>query len=78
VLIAGIAGIDPSMGTLGSAAWARYLVDFGLRNEIDASEKPANWTTGYLGSMQRIRARNPSWLTRRRSFSSTNNSFRRP
>jgi Purine nucleoside permease (NUP)/S1/P1 Nuclease len=31
VLIAGIAGIDPSMGTLGSAAWARYLVDFGLQ-----------------------------------------------
>lgn len=48
-LVAGIAGIDPAMGTLGSAAWARYLVDFGLQNEIDAREKPANWTTGYLG-----------------------------
>lgn len=56
VLIAGIAGIDPSMGTLGSAAWARYLVDFGLQNEIDAREKPANWTTGYL----RIHAADPS------------------
>jgi hypothetical protein len=55
-LIAGIAGIDPSMGTLGSAAWARYLVDFGLQNEIDAREKPANWTTGYLG----IHAADPS------------------
>jgi purine nucleoside permease len=48
-LVAGIAGIDPAMGTLGSAAWARYLVDFGLQNEIDAREKPTSWTTGYLG-----------------------------
>ena len=49
ILIAGIAGIDPAMGTLGSAAWARYLVDFGLQQEIDAREKPAGWTTGYVG-----------------------------
>jgi purine nucleoside permease len=48
-LVAGIAGIDPSMGTLGTPAWARYLIDFGLQNEIDAREKPAEWTTGYLG-----------------------------
>ncbi len=49
ILIAGIAGIDPAMGTLGTPAWARYLVDFGLQHEIDAREKPAAWTTGYLG-----------------------------
>lgn len=49
ILIGGIAGIDPAMGTLGTAAWARYLVDFGLQQEIDAREKPAGWTTGYLG-----------------------------
>ncbi len=29
-LIAGIAGIDPARGTIGSAAWAKYLVDFGI------------------------------------------------
>ena len=28
-LVAGIAGIDPSQGTLGSAAWARFLVTTG-------------------------------------------------
>ena len=49
IVIAGIAGIDPHMGTLGTAAWARYLVDFGLQQEIDAREKPAGWATGYLG-----------------------------
>lgn len=48
-LISGIAGIDPAQGTLGSAAWARYLVDFGLQWELDAREIPAGWRSGYLG-----------------------------
>jgi purine nucleoside permease len=50
-LIAGIAGIDPARGTTGSAAWARYLVDFGIAHEIDAREKPKAWPNGYLGIM---------------------------
>jgi purine nucleoside permease len=48
-LVAGIAGIDPGEGTLGSVAWARYLVDFGLQWELDAREIPKNWKSGYLG-----------------------------
>ncbi|HEX7682383.1 MAG TPA: purine nucleoside permease [Trinickia sp.] len=48
-MIAGIAGIDPAQGTLGSAAWAKYLVDFGIQWELDAREIPAGWKTGYLG-----------------------------
>jgi purine nucleoside permease len=48
-LIAGIAGIDPTQGTLGTAAWARYLIDYGISWEIDAREIPSTWTTGYLG-----------------------------
>nr|WP_244109453.1 purine nucleoside permease [Burkholderia anthina] len=48
-LITGIAGIDPQQGTLGSAAWARYLVDFGIQWELDAREVPAGWKSGYLG-----------------------------
>jgi len=48
-LVAGIAGIDPEHGTVGSAAWARYLVDFGIQWEIDAREIPADWESGYLG-----------------------------
>jgi purine nucleoside permease len=39
-LIAGIAGIDPNQGTTGSAAWARYLIDYGISWEIDAREIP--------------------------------------
>jgi purine nucleoside permease len=50
-LIAGIAGIDPARGTTGSAAWARYLVDFGIAHEIDAREMPRGWKSGYYGIM---------------------------
>jgi purine nucleoside permease len=49
ILIGGIAGIDPAMDTLGTPAWSRYLVDFGLQQEIDAREKPAAWNSGYVG-----------------------------
>jgi purine nucleoside permease len=48
-MIAGIAGIDPIQGTVGSAAWAKYLVDFGIQWELDAREKPDSWPSGYLG-----------------------------
>ncbi|URI09987.1 purine nucleoside permease [Aquincola tertiaricarbonis] len=48
-LIAGIAGIDPQQGTLGTAAWARWLIDFGIAHEIDAREMPKGWSTGYYG-----------------------------
>ncbi len=50
-LIAGIAGIDPAMGTVGTATWARYLVDFGISHELDVRDMPKGWRTGYHGLM---------------------------
>ena len=47
-LIAGIAGGSPDRISLGSAAWARWVVDGDLGYEIDAREIPADWTTGYI------------------------------
>jgi len=47
-LVAGIAGIDPSDGSLGSVAWAEWVVDGDLGHEIDAREIPADWKTGYI------------------------------
>lgn len=47
-LIAGIAGVDPADGTLGSAHWARYAIDGGLRHDIDARQIPDGWTSGVL------------------------------
>jgi purine nucleoside permease len=54
-LVAGIAGIDPAQGTVGSAAWASYLVDFGISWELDAREMPSDWKYGYFG----IKSKNP-------------------
>lgn len=48
-LIAGVAGIDPAQGTIGSATWSRYLVDVGIAHEIDAREMPKGWKAGYFG-----------------------------
>ena len=47
-LIAGIAGGSPDRVSLGSAAWARWVVDGDLGYEIDAREMPAEWPTGYI------------------------------
>jgi purine nucleoside permease len=47
-LVAGIAGIDPQMGSLGSAVWSDYIVDGDLAHEIDAREIPKEWKTGYV------------------------------
>ncbi|GAA5998426.1 hypothetical protein JCM5350_000686 [Sporobolomyces pararoseus] len=46
-LIAGIGGIRPSEGTLGSAAWARFSVQSGLAYELDSRQIPSNWSAGY-------------------------------
>jgi purine nucleoside permease len=47
-VIAGIAGADPNTMSLGSAAWAEWIVDGDLSHEIDAREIPAGWPTGHL------------------------------
>jgi purine nucleoside permease len=47
-IVAGIAGINPARGSLGSAAWAEWVVDGDLAREIDAREIPEAWKTGYL------------------------------
>lgn len=47
-LIAGIAGGDPEDVSLGSAVWARHVVDGDLLYEIDAREIPAAWPYGLI------------------------------
>jgi purine nucleoside permease len=46
-LVAGIAGADPADMSLGSAAWAEWVVDGDLAHEIDAREISSDWSTGY-------------------------------
>jgi purine nucleoside permease len=45
-VVAGIAGVDPADASIGSAAWAEYVVDGDLAHEIDAREMPSDWPTG--------------------------------
>jgi len=47
-LVAGIAGVNPNVGSVGSAAWAEWVVDRDLTMEIDARELPPGWSTGFV------------------------------
>jgi len=48
ILVAGIAGIQPDDGTIGTAAWAEWVVDGDLAHEIEFYEMPANWSYPYF------------------------------
>lgn len=45
ILINGIAGVDPNSASIGSAAWANYVVN-DVAREIDPREAPADWPYG--------------------------------
>ncbi len=47
-LVAGISGFDPEDASIGSVAWAEYLVDGDFGHEIDAREIPEDWDTGFF------------------------------
>jgi len=47
-LIAGIAGVNPNEASIGTAAWAEWVVDGDLGFEIDAREMPGDWPTGFI------------------------------
>jgi purine nucleoside permease len=51
-LVAGIAGVNPHEASIGSAAWAEWVVDTDLAYEIDAREIPPDWPTGYFAARQ--------------------------
>mgnify|MGYP003855944553 CR=1 FL=1 len=45
-IVSGIAGVDPQAASVGSAAWARYVVDADPIYEIDDREIPNGWPYG--------------------------------
>lgn len=45
-IIAGVAGGDPEDVSIGSAAWARWVVDGDLMRAIDSKETPDDWNYG--------------------------------
>ncbi len=60
-LIAGIAGVDPKHGTLGSAHWAKYAVDANLNHRIDIREAPEGWPTDFFGLGAEKPGEKPKW-----------------
>ncbi|MBF0865687.1 MAG: purine nucleoside permease [Gluconobacter potus] len=46
-VLAGIGGIDPNFGTIGSAVWAPRVINGGLSHLIDPREIPASWPDGF-------------------------------
>jgi len=48
-LINGIAGVDPKIASIGSAAWADYVVN-DVAREIDPREAPKDWPYGIYPS----------------------------
>jgi purine nucleoside permease len=45
-IVNGIAGIDPAVGSIGSAVWSENVVDGDALREIDEAEMPAGWPYG--------------------------------
>jgi len=52
-IINGVAGVDPADASIGSAAWAHYVIG-DVMSEIDVREAPAGWPYGLfpVGSTQ--------------------------
>lgn len=45
-MIAGIAGINPYVSTIGAVTFGRFAVQLELEYEFDAREMPSNFSTG--------------------------------
>lgn len=61
-VLAGIAGVNPKLGTLGSVAVARFAVQVALQYELDARELPADFATGYVAYGTQAPGQYPSTL----------------
>ncbi|KIK51123.1 hypothetical protein GYMLUDRAFT_234345 [Collybiopsis luxurians FD-317 M1] len=46
--IAGIAGVNPKVATIGDVTFAQYAVQVALQYEFDAREMPEDFPTGYV------------------------------
>lgn len=49
-VVAGTAGVDPRTASIGSVAWAHWVVDGDIEEEVDGRDAPADWSTGILPS----------------------------
>jgi purine nucleoside permease len=61
-LIAGIAGINPKVTTIGSVTLARFAVQVALQIEFDARERPLDSPTGYIPQGSELPTEYPTTL----------------
>lgn len=70
-LLAGIAGVDPHVASVGSAAWAKWIVT-DIRQEMDPREAPPGWPYGIfaVGALRAGEAPDPvrTWGTEPRAY----------
>jgi purine nucleoside permease len=70
-LVNGIAGVNPSVASVGSAAWSRYVIDGDIAYEIDAREADASWPYAILpagASAPNVKPEHKPWMPRRMAF----------
>lgn len=53
VLISGIAGVDPKAASMGSVAWAKFVVG-DVAREIDPREMPKDWPYGWFPTGSKV------------------------
>ena len=70
-LLAGIAGVDPNVASVASAAWAKWIVT-DIRQEMDPREAPSDWPYGIfaIGSLRAGEPPDPArtWGTEPRAY----------
>jgi purine nucleoside permease len=70
-LVNGIAGVNPSVASVGCAAWARYVIDGDIAYEIDAREADASWPYAILpagASAPNVMPEHKPWMPRPMAF----------
>lgn len=72
-LVAGVAGINPKMGTIGSVVLSRYAVQVDLQYEFDAREIPPAWKTGYVPQGANSPSESPKFIYGTEVFELNNN-----
>jgi len=60
-LVNGIAGVNPAVASIGSAAWAHYVIDGDVAYEIDAREADASWPYAIIPIGSRVPNQKPKY-----------------
>jgi purine nucleoside permease len=63
-VVNGIAGVNPEVASIGSAAWAHYVIDGDVAYEIDSREADPSWPYGIIA----IGAKVPNEIPKREGW----------